>query len=624
MIRTLIFIALNFSMSIAGRGQKIVLEESHLLADHPIISHKKSRLVDGVLKQNTEFPADAKAVSKEEAIPNTGLTGQYVVVDFKGEVQLSEVCVYDTYGEPYLKIWGGPSIFDLKPIADFQLTAYLDWKKAQSNQRVRYLVLNNPNGAINGIGEIEVFGKYISRDKVAEPREVERKKVKDVWGINTHDYDHIASSSDPKLANIADINPLKNERTYVEFHKNVNRGIVNFKSAGPGAATEQDVNEMRSRGGVLMFSLVGNLKEIEASYPSSFSAKGDLPWVKWDPELSNEKNREQLFKPESYQMMLDYMLVMARHFKADRDILILQWANEYDKIWKSEYHRMNPFMMAAMYSALYDGHEGQMGKGVKNVADDYRIAWMSQAYHSTDYMRLAKLWFEEFRKDGQFCADIIATNAYCNNRDGIQHTPNSHAIPPENSSWIEKVKKVSEFAHRNNMAFALTEFGADHNGVSVNSVVLNEEERKDAQRVKDIADWQGKRKVYQEEYYPKWKDQLLQRQAAWDLRYFLEATPHAEYLFKYHIRDLGQEGTNTGTYSTCGIAFDRREIERGQLELKPNGIALKNFIEQLGDYYFVKREQQGEHITMTFENDAGDTKRVKWTTAAASMPRIVD
>lgn len=605
------------------QAQKIQLKASQLLGDHPLVNHHKEALINGVLKENTSFPNDPKAVPTEEAIPGTGIHGQFLVIDLQGEVALSEICVYDTYGEPQLKVYGGPNLFELQLLADFDLRSYLKWNKQPVEASVRFLVLNNPGSNINGIGELELYGKNLQRDQSKPAKAVASKPIKNIWGVNTHDYDHIASSARPELANIADINPLRNERTYAEFHKNVQGKVVDFKRAGPGAVTEQDVNEMRDRRGTLMVSIVGNLPQIENSYPAEIKPKRDLPWVRWEAGLSKNENREKLYQPDSYKEMRDFMMVMARHFKSDKDLLILQWANEYDKIWMTEYHRMNPFMMAALYSTLWDGHEGRNGRGIKDVDPGFKIAWMSQAYHSVEYLRLAQLWFEHFRTDAQFCADIIASNAYCNNRDGIQHTPGSTAIPPEGSKWIAKVKELSEFAHRAGLEFALTEFGADHNGVSVNSVVVNEQERQDAQRIKNMADWQGKKKAYQEEYYPKWREQLLQRQAAWDLRYFLEATPYAEYLFKYHIRDIGVEGSNMGTYSTCGIAFDRREVERGQLELKPNGIALKQFIDSLGDYHFKDRKQEGNQITMRFENEQGAIKRVQWTTDPDSMPRIL-
>ncbi len=611
-------------------AQKIPLSEANVIADHPMMAARSAMLFNGELKENSNFPSDKIAVPEEEVIPGSGLKGQVLIIDLKGTVTLKEICLYDTYGQSELKVYTALDIMQPTLLSELTLDSYLKWKKIRSDRQCRYIMLNNPDGAISGIGEIEVFGKQnqaaaevtLNTAKASAPGNT--RPIRKIWGVNTHDYDHVPSRPDLNMYNIADINPLPNERTYAEFHKNIRKGEMLFRNPSPGGISHQDVNEMRARGGKIMFTMLGPMPEFADTYPEEARNKKDLPWVYWDKKLSYEQNRERLYDPQTYAPMRDYLMAFVEEFKEDSDIIIAQWTNEIDKTWRDPYHRLNANMVAAMYSMLWDGHEGRYGKGIKDIAPAMEVAWAAQAYHNLGYTKMAEAWFKKNRNDGKFCADIISVNAYCNSRSGFQHSPDATAIPPEGTLWLQRIREFSEFAHNRNMQFALTEFGADHSGVSVNSVWVNQEEREDAAKVRAIKDRKAAAEYYDEHYYPKWRDELLQIQAAWDLRYLLEATPYADYLFLYHIRDIHKEGSaNMGTYASSGISFNHRIKGQGSLELKPNGVAIRDFYNALKDYHFVEREQRGDTITMTFENEAGKRKKVRWTTAHDSMPEIL-
>ena len=90
----------------------------------------------------------------------------------------------------------------------------------------------------------------------------------------------------------------------------------------------------------------------------------------------------------------------------------------------------------------------------------------------------------------------------------------------------------------------------------------------------------------------------------------------------YHIRDNYEGGFVTGTtYSSSGIAWRFNSKGLGSLRLKPSGIKLKEFQEELVGYKFVNETIDGEDYTQTYSNGV-DTKTVTWTTAPDSMPVI--
>lgn len=605
---------------------KLNITSKQILAHHPAIHLQIDPLFNGDERDNVELPwKGGIAVPKESNIPEHDISGQMFIVDLLGLVDLDVIRVHDTNGTRELNVFIGNTPLDPIFIERITLDGYLSWHEIPVKKEARYIFFSNPENAIGGINEIEVYGEYLEKDTTQHFEPFTGRKIIDSWGVTTHDYDHVPSVPEKDLYNIADINPTKVWRTYWEINKNEDVGTkLKFENIKPGGIKRQDIEDAKANGVRLMISPVQNLTHFTESYPNEVRDRNDLPFFKWNTELTYKENRELMYLPESYSDFRDVMLQLAEFVKDDTESVIIQYINELDKTWKSEYHFMNAFQVAAMHSMLWDGHEGKYGKGIKDVNPNFKIAWLSQAYNNIGYTKLANEWFKKYRSDGEFCADIICTNSYCNNQGGLQHVEGSHGIPAEGSHWLDQIKRFYQFSRSLGKEFAITEFGYDSAGISKQTVMINSEQAADREYYKNLLTWQEQEDYYDNTYWPKWKDALLQQQANWGIRAFLEASPYCHYLFLYHIRDNKNEGyPSTGTYTSCGISFDRRDIERGTLELKELGEKLKHFIEELGDYHFTHSELENNTKKIYCENDKGEKKVIEWQLNWEGEPKIV-
>lgn len=612
------------------KTEKLLLTEDNILADHHEIVNMGGMLFNGEMMENTPFPwKGGIAVPKEVVLPGTKITGQLLVIDLKGKVRVDEIKVMDTHGQPTLTIYtAAENIFEPKHITDLLLDWYGGFKVVPVGEEVRYILLNNPKGAITGIGEVEVWGEYIEQDKEVVYPPFTGKKVKDVIGVTSHDYDHVRSSDAPHLANIKDINPTLNWRLYCEINKNVKAdGTINLTNPAPGGLTIQDAIDAKERGGITMLSPVQNIKLFMDSYADAVPQRTNLPFFVWDKTKSWEENREAMYDPQNYSEIRDIFVEIVRQLKdkAPESIphVILQFINELDKKWFWGHHYMNAFQVAAMHSMIWDAHQGKYGIGIKDICPELKVAWLSQAYNNPGYTKLANLWFKHHRTDGIFCADVICSNSYCNSASGTQHAAGAYGIPPENTFWEERLNDFFQFSRSIGREFALTEFGFDVNGTCKNTVVV-EGMREDLKAANTFPTWNDWAKDYEANFWPKYRDQLLERQAQWDLRSMLIAMKYCDFAFIYHIRDNAAEGSQvSGTYSSCGLCFNRLDQERGQLELKPSGIAIKNLVDTLGEYVPVSAAQSDGYITYYFESPEGKTDRfISWQSKEDSMPQI--
>ncbi len=609
--------------------KKIIITDDMIWADHAQVKMQAPVLFDGKMLENTGFWFDERAVPDEVVIPNTELRGQILIVDLKGKVDVQKVRVFDTYGvDDKLDIYCSDEFFKPKKVATEPLDGYNGWREVDVNQIARYLYFGAPKGGLSGFGELEIIGQYLEKDP--EPQSVEPftgKTLAETWGINTHDYSHAPDQPEVGLYNTQSVNPMRNERTYAEYHKNYNNQVIKGEPLfadknWAGSVRPNHAKRIANKNGTLMFSMVGNLPKFMDTYPKEFQHRGDLPWIYWDENLSFEDNRKRMYDPQTWAPLRDEMVKIAEALKEYDQTVILQAFNEYDKLWRGLEHRLNPFMVAAAQSMMWDGHEGKFGKGIKDVSPKMKLAWISTAYNNLAYVKMANEWFKANRIDGEFCADLIATNSYCNNQGGLQHRTGSHGIPPEDSEWLRKTKQFYEYSQRMGKEFALTEFGYDHSGVSKNSVVLKDEAFQDDRE--KFGESRQQTTFYDDTFWPKWKDELLQQQAAWDVRAYLTATPYTHFLFKYHIRDEGEMGSRIcGVYSSCGIAENHGYAFRKGLSLKPNGLALKKIIDEVGDFVPYKQTENNGLHRLYLKKD-GTEKIIEWREDWDSMPKIVD
>ena len=151
-------------------------------------------------------------------------------------------------------------------------------------------------------------------------------------------------------------------------------------------------------------------------------------------------------------------------------IRYLEFENEPDRPWMSEFYSYSPQEMAAFCSAIWDGHEGQLGSnvGVKNADSNLKIVLPSLSTIDLWYLNEMKKWFDLNRSDKRFCADVISVHHYCNTANTF---PSNHVnlwgygSSPETDHFEERIKEFNMFVRQNfpDVEVWFGEFGYDTN-----------------------------------------------------------------------------------------------------------------------------------------------------------------
>jgi hypothetical protein len=94
----------------------------------------------------------------------------------------------------------------------------------------------------------------------------------------------------------------------------------------------------------------------------------------------------------------------------------IELENEPDRPWKNPTHKYTAEQFAAFMSAVYDGHEGRMGKGygIKTADPSMKVVMAGISAINTKYIEDMNQWFKQNRTDQIFAADVINVHHYCN------------------------------------------------------------------------------------------------------------------------------------------------------------------------------------------------------------------
>lgn len=132
------------------------------------------------------------------------------------------------------------------------------------------------------------------------------------------------------------------------------------------------------------------------------------------------------------------------------ELSYIEMGNEEDRWWTGSSNRnqsIEPLMLAAKYSAVYDGHEGTMaGCGIKAADPTMKVVMSATADMNIDYIKMIYLWKEEKRTDKKFPADVINFHFYCVN-GWDTNTPNK-AICPEQMGLKARVTTYGQWCLR--------------------------------------------------------------------------------------------------------------------------------------------------------------------------------
>jgi len=149
----------------------------------------------------------------------------------------------------------------------------------------------------------------------------------------------------------------------------------------------------------------------------------------------------------------------------------IEFENEPDRPWNEPLLKYTPEQLAAMMSAIWDGHEGLMGQyaGIKNADPNMKIIMPGLAEINLEYINRMKVWFEANRKDKRFCADVIQVHHYSNssNPKWPSHSVNlvnGKGVSPEEDQLSYRLKDFNQYVRQNlpkNMEVWYGEFGYD-------------------------------------------------------------------------------------------------------------------------------------------------------------------
>jgi hypothetical protein len=152
-------------------------------------------------------------------------------------------------------------------------------------------------------------------------------------------------------------------------------------------------------------------------------------------------------------------------------IRYIEAGNELDKWWRGAHGYMNPYQLAAMLSAFYDGHKGSLGAGagVKTADSTMVVVIPGLAFHDASYLRGMLEWCRNnrgYRTNGSVdvCWDIINYHHYSSNEHETTNGMATKGAAPELSDTKAVADSIVLFSkmYLHNMPVWVTELGFDH------------------------------------------------------------------------------------------------------------------------------------------------------------------
>lgn len=211
--------------------------------------------------------------------------------------------------------------------------------------------------------------------------------------------------------------------------------------------------------------------------------------------------------------------------------------NEPDGFWKGEDQVSTPLELAALYSAVYDGHKGAMGPGFGLKAADPNMKFANGGFAGirTPWFKQMMQWWDENRGVGDYPIDVLNIHHY-NAWERDFNTPMwsdvpAYGVPPEKGLYLPEIKELFHFRDR----------------MMPNAEIWNTET--------------GYDEHYGGMFSPHDRDQLprSRHKAAWILRTFLAINRYTDVITQYwygddwnRLRDFDPDIVQRETFMTCG------------------------------------------------------------------------
>jgi len=263
-------------------------------------------------------------------------------------------------------------------------------------------------------------------------------------------------------------------------------------------------------------------------------------------------------------------------------IQFIEPGNEFVKFWKPELG-ITPEQVAALLSAVYDGHCGSLGPGVgiKGCGVKLVLPGLTSA-NKEEYMRMEK-WCRENRPDGKVAWDIANVHWYSNvgNLPGVWPPKAWTAGTPADCDpgWSD-VEAFVKYVHSTGMEVWCTEFGYDSRPPS----------------------WQEAKP------YGNYTSEGLQ--ALWLARTYLmmfRAGMDRAFAFN-NINEPG--AVNGGLYQNCGLLYGRGEPV--PYAAKPSYYAVSELVKNLEGYDYIGDASPGGRVMLMRFKKGNQTAAYVW------------
>lgn len=492
------------------------------------------------------------------------------IIDLKAEYEISSIYFYDANGTGNISVYGGnPSGWEF--LFTETLNHYLRWNEHPVTITARYIKVTVEEKAEVPV-EIVIYGTKVG-EEVVEPVPVvhPRPLMKDFAGINGFIDDAVELS---QVCNFI--------REYHNWSWNEDvQNEIKFAPSYPGWNFDTYYKTLLDSG----ITVAPCLKQ---SAPWLTSHKDYKP-------IAAGLNTED---PASYKEKASYMYQYAARYGSkvvDQSLLKLasnqqklsglnclryyeDW-NEQDAWWHGRDGYFTPFEYAAMASANYDGHFGQIGNayGIKNADPTSKFVMGGLAKMSLDYLKSIRLWAEVHR-NGSFPADVINLHHYSNDNGG--QGSSTTGISPEADSLKQRFKAFVDYRDQYlpGKEIWVTEFGYDVHAESV-------------QRAPAIGTFSAE-----------------EVQAMWLIRSYLAlAAAGMDRAAMYMSRDA--DAISSIKYSTSGLT------EGGTKRKRESWYSLKTFNNVLGKMYFEREVETGNPNVLNYkftEPGTGNSVFVLW------------
>ncbi|MFZ4507389.1 MAG: hypothetical protein ACOYON_06810 [Fimbriimonas sp.] len=469
-----------------------------------------------------------------------------VLIDLRARHRVSRIFVFNESGEADLEVSTGKP-FQWSP-KSFRLSGYREWRELAIGLDTRYLrfTLKAPHE----LPEIAVYGEALEPPVVvAATKPVAHPPVTFDQFLGTNAF------IDDPLDVLAKPVGLVREYHNWSWDTEGPRGERRFQPSGAAGGNAWFFDDFYARLKALGVTVC---PAIQGTDPQTFkTAKpNDKPVVanaNAEDPASYKLHAAHLFQFAArygQAKVIDSQLVLAAGQPRRSGLGLIQYVenwNEPDQTWNGRTARFDPYELAAMCSADYDGHQGKLGPGhgVKTADPKMRLVLGGLADANLEYLRAMKLWADHHR-GGSFPADVLNFHHYShdgNEAQGFRTT----GLSPESDRFEEKMAALVAWRDANlpNAEVWVTEFGYDtHPGSPLKSPAIG------AYSAEEV-------------------------QAAWLVRgFFALAMARVDRATMFMFRDVKVGAP--GVFATSGLV-----TEKGQWTPKPSYRALVTLKSQL-------------------------------------------